>query len=223
LAQPNAKDTPVVFVCGRRRSGKSAWVKRYIAKHRRLLIWDYTGEYGRELSDVVAVYDRTTLIAQLKSSGKRGARLAFFPKLPPLPPTATVEQRRARARLFASFFDWFCRVALAWGNCTVVVEELASVTQPGKAPQGWGDVIRLSGHAHLTVVGVTQRPAEIDKTIIGNASLIHYCPLARADDLKYMARELRLPAADLDNLPPLHWIDRDTSTGKMTFGKLPWA
>lgn len=200
-----AKDTPVVFVCGRRRSGKSAWVKLYIAKHRRLLVWDYTGEYGRECPDIQQITDRPKLIAALMSSGRRGAaRLAFFPRDP-------------------SHFDWFCRAALAWGNCTVVVEELASVTTAGKAPRGWGDVIRLSAHAQLTVVGITQRPAEIDKTIVGNASLIHYCPLARAQDVVYMAKEMRLPAEKLDGLPLLHWIERDTGTGNVRPGKLPWA
>lgn len=202
IKPPSAVDTEVTFVCGRRRSGKSAWVKRRIAGMRRVLVWDYTGEYGREVSNMRAVGSRLDLIRILRRY--KNARVAFFPRDP-------------------GHFDWFCRAALAWGNCTVVVEELASVTQPGKAPRAWGDVIRLSAHRQLTVIGITQRPAEIDKTIIGNASTIHYCPLARAQDVKYMADEMRLTVPELDGLRLCHWIERDTGSGAITRGKLPWA
>ena len=86
---------------------------------------------------------------------------------------------------------------LVWGWATVVVEELADVTSSSKAPQGWGDVLRKGRAIGLKIYGLTQRPAESDKTIIGNASLFHAGRQSRSADRKYMAAELNLSAEDL--------------------------
>lgn len=202
MKKPAAKDTPVIFVCGRRRSGKSAWTKRQLSpiKVKRLLVWDPTGEYGRDLSSIKTVTRRGELIALLEKHRHSNCRVAFQGS--------------------AKDFEWFCKLARLWGSCTVVVEELASVTKAGRAPTAWGDLIRMSAHDHNTVYGIAQRPAEVDKTIIGNASMIHYCPLARHDDVALMAKEMRMKQAELDTLKPCQYIEFDTATLQTTRGKL---
>lgn len=198
------KDTPVIFVCGRRRTGKSASVKIDIAAKPRLLVWDSTGEYGRDLKRIEVVTDRAALVDLLAANKRGPLRVAYQPKK-------------------LSYFDWFCRLARAWGRCCVVVEELASVTQPAKAPPGWGDVVRLSAHDQNEVYAITQRPAEADKTVLGNATKIRCFALGRSRDVSYMAAELRMRESELDQLPPLWCYERDTGTQTMKTGKLPWA
>lgn len=187
----------IIVVCGGSGTGKSAWVKQQIATAKRCIVWDITGEYARH--GFLQINSATQLIAALKSTS---ARIAYVP--------ASV-----------SHFDLFCRAAYAWGRCTVVVEELADVTTPGKAPTGWGMIVRRGRHQGLTVYGVTQRPAESDKTIIGNATLTHCCKLKRDTDRAYMAREMGCDKKLLDALKPLEFIEADelgrVRRGKMTF------
>lgn len=185
----------IILICGGTGTGKSAWVKQQIARAARCIVWDITGEYGRV--GFVSLYTASDLIAALK---RPQGRFAFVPR-------------------DTSLFDFFCRAAYAWGRCVVVVEELADVTTPGKAPPGWGVILRRGRHRSLTVYGITQRPAESDKTIIGNATLIHCCKLKRAPDRAYMAREMGAPLSALDVLKPLEWLE-SSELGRVTRGKM---
>ena len=185
----------IFVVCGGSGTGKSAWVKQQIAKAARCIVWDITGEYARHGFEPICSAAR--LIESLRQSA---ARVAYVP--PSL-----------------GHFDFFCRAAYAWGRCTVVVEELADVTTPGRAPSGWGVVVRRGRHRGLTVYGITQRPAESDKTVIGNATLTHCCKLKRDPDRAYMAREMGCDKSLLDALKPLEWIEADEH-GRIRRGKM---
>ena len=97
------------------------------------------------------------------------------------------------------------------------------MTSPGKAPLGWGMVVRRGRdkERRLKVYGVTQRPSESDKTIMGNWTLIHCCLMTRFDDRAYMAKEMNIPREAIDSLQPLQWIEvdrsREVTTGQLTF------
>jgi hypothetical protein len=95
----------------------------------------------------------------------------------------------------AAHFDAFCKIAKLWGSlapCTAVVEELADVTNPGKAPPAWGDLLRWARKLGINIYAITQRPSESDKTIVGLAHSIICHAMARHADQIYMARELGL-------------------------------
>jgi hypothetical protein len=97
--------------------------------------------------------------------------------------------------------------AFSWGNCTAVAEETADVTTPAKAPVGWGTLVRRGRKRGISIIGVTQRPAESDKTIIGNATKIHCGMLKRPQDRKYMALEMDVPLQVVNELKPLEWLE----------------
>jgi len=175
----------IIVVCGSSGSGKSLWVKKRVARSRRLVVWDPAGEYYRV--GCISIMCARDLVRALCAKSGRFAYVA---------PTL-------------SHFDFFCRAAYSWGHCDVVAEELADVTTPGKAPAGWGMVVRRGRHQALTVYAVTQRPAESDKTAIGNATLIHCCRLKRDADRVYMAREMGVEKKILDALQPLEFIESD--------------
>lgn len=198
------KDTEIIYTCGKRRSGKSGSVKLELGNKKRLLIWDAPKEYGRDLKNIIVVRDRRQLVRLLAANKRGPLRVAFEP--PSL-----------------KHFDWFCRLAAVWGNCTVVVEELASVTTPAKAPAGWGDLVRLSAHYHVEIYAQTQRPAEADKTIFGNSTKVRCFKLVTVRDIKCMADEMRIDRADLDALP-LYWCyERNTETDRLKLLRMPWA
>ncbi|MEW8411361.1 MAG: hypothetical protein AB2696_21215 [Candidatus Thiodiazotropha sp.] len=193
------KQANIIVVCGGSGSGKSAWVKRQIAKDRRVLIWDVNDEY-----EGIKVSSRRELIAAVKGNKTKTFRVRY------VPPVVSPEE-----------FSFWCEVAFIAGNLTAIAEETADVTSPGKAPPGWGQVVRRGRHQRLTVYGITQRPAESDKTIIGNATLIHCCMMKREQDRAYMAREMGVPFEEVDQLRQLEWLEVSDSgqknRGKLTF------
>ncbi len=186
----------ITLVCGGSGSGKSAWVKRQAKHSRRVLAWDPLREYGK--AGFEQHFDLSALA--LKLDQRKTGRFAYVPE-------------------DLGDFAMFCRIAYAWGDCMVIAEELADVTSPGKAPKAWGKVLRQGRHRALDVYGITQRPAESDKTIIGNATLTHCCKLKRAEDRVYMAKQMDVPVEMLHALKPLEWVEA-TDTGQITRGKL---
>lgn len=188
-------------------SGKSAAVKRRIAEEKpdRLLVWDPQGEYAA----VLGVHPFTRLAGVQQALVKAGAgpvRLVFDPAPDP---AVMVKQ-----------FDAFCNLAYAAGNLWLVAEELSDVTQPGWAPAGWSKISRKGRHKGLSVLGVTQRPAAVDKHFFGNASRVRCGRLNYDADVKTMANVLRVQADEIGDLKPLEWIERDMGTGEITRGVL---
>lgn len=195
-------DGRIIVVAGSSGSGKSAWVKQQLRQHRRVLAWDPEAEYAHE-PGFVAIASPRALLDTLRKKTTQPGRYCFVPSS-------------------LSRFDWFCRLAFAWSRaapCAVVAEETADVTTPNKAPQWYGTLIRRGRKWGLTLYGVTQRPAESDKTIIGNAHVIHCGRMQRAQDRKYMAAELDVSAERVARLQPLEWIERGPG-GEITTGKL---
>lgn len=196
----------IVAAIGASGSGKSLWIKQQLRKGRarRLIIWDPQAEYG-EFGTVCA--SRAAMTEAAITAGAKGAAQMVYQPTGAL--SAYIEQ-----------FDFVCQVAYAWGNCTLVADELGDVTKPGWAPDGWSMVIRKGRHMGLTVIGAAQRPAIIDKTFFGLATLVHCGRLNYAADLKVMADVLAIQSAELVELLPLEWIERDMQTGKTRRGRV---
>lgn len=199
----SANEASITAAIGASGSGKSAWIKEGLrrAAPTRLLVWDPQGEYstfGRAYTDRVRLLD-----AVVKA-----------------PAFAAVYQPGDRQSLYAERFDWFCRLAYALGDLALVVEELADVTQPSRAPDGWSVVTRKGRHKALRVVAASQRPASVDKDFFGNCTLIHCGRLNYEADLRTMANVLRVEAPELAGLEPLAWVERNMLTGELRRGAL---
>ncbi len=193
-----ANRASIVAAIGATGSGKSAWIKQGIAraKPKRLLIWDPQGEYG-EFGDVYS--DRAALLDHVAHA--KAFRVVYRPgdKL------STYKPR----------FAWFCKLAYALGNATVILEELADVTEPSWAPDDWSVITRKGRHKGLRVIAASQRPASVDKDFFGNCTLIHCGRLNYGGDVKCMARVLGVPDAELLALPELAYIERDMQSGEL--------
>jgi hypothetical protein len=186
----NSQSAEIVLVTGSSGARKTTWLKKKTARRTRLAIYDAAKhEYGDVVQHIAR--NKRELLDLLKSNKSGKLRVAYQPPRPE-----------------PNDFNFFCRAVYAWANCTVIVEELADVTSSGKAPQGWGDILRKGRAFSMKVFAATQRPAESDKTIIGNATLIHAGRQSRFKDQKYMADEMALSADDFKMLPG-HWIEYD--------------
>jgi hypothetical protein len=188
-------DGRLVAVAGASRSGKTHWTAEQVKACRRLLVWDYKGEWHlRYRCRRVRSFGE---LRELVKSTAPPARLAFHVEF-----------------MDADAFNLFCRYAWLWvrqAEGTLIVEETASVTSPGKAPRPWGEILRMGLGYGANVFALTQRPAESDKTALGNASIVHCHRMGTTDDRAYMAKLLDVPIAQVQALKPREWIERHDS------------
>lgn len=195
-------DGTLHYVTGSMGSGKTSWVRAKVVSAARLLVWDGKGiDWGtRERCRVV---------------GPHELRSALF---------ASAGRYSYRVPVSRENFAVFCKLAWIWGRekpGVIVVDEIADVTTPAKAPQEWGEIARKVRAFGTDVYVTTQRPQECDKTAQGNAMIFHCGMMADADDQAYVARRLLggVPVADVAALGPLEYLERNVRTREVTRGR----
>lgn len=194
-------DGSLYVVTGASRTGKTTWVDAQTRAARRLLVWDSGDEWNWRFN-----CRRVESVFELAQAVKPGAGIARIAYCSPVTP---------------EHFAAFCRLAWVFIRVevgTLVIEELADVTTPGKAPTYWGEIVRKGLRYGPEIYALTQRPSESDKTVFGNASVIHTHQMDRVDDGKYMAKELRVDQSVIDALRPYQWVERDRRTKLLTNG-----
>ncbi len=201
--KPPVTEGTITAIVGASGSGKTYWLKRQISAAPRLLVWDIEGQYTERTKQV---FTRAGLVEAIQQDA---ARISF------------------QARSLQDFDFWaecafvFVRMGAEIGQKTAIVaEELADVTSPAKAPPGWGMLVRRCRKYGGDVYGITQRPAESDKTLFGNAMVLHVCGMQRDSDRAYIARELDMPKSTVAalNRDRFEYIHKDMRTGKVQFG-----
>lgn len=176
------------------RSGKSVWVKRVIEKHKRIIAFDPKGEYVFQMG-FTPCNSRSELIAALKSSSGE-ARIAY------------VKHDKKE-------FDFFCDCAFNWNReapSVVICEELANVTNSGKATGNWGRLVSQGLAYGPLIIGTVQRGQEVDNSIINNASFLHIGKHSTDDDAKYMAKKI---GVSIDKIPrePYRFLQWNAQNG----------
>lgn len=202
---PAHHNANVWAILGASGTGKSEFIKRWLAETQpaRLLIWDYKGEYSRFAKSARSIAALANACINAGAAGPLQARYR---------PTGDDDETERS-------FGQFCRIAYHWQNACVLVEELSVVTSPSFAPQSWRVLCVMGRDRGLHVVGASQFPAQIDKSFLGNATLIHSGGLRTEPHRKAVAIELDIKPDEL-RLLPLQWIEKNFSTGAMRRGKL---
>jgi hypothetical protein len=94
-------------------------------------------------------------------------------------------------------FDKFCRAVWSIGNCVLLVEELSRVTMASWAPIAWKNICTAGRHQGIEIIGVCQRPAQVDKEFLGNATEIRCYKVGFMADAKAMADVLFMKPDDV--------------------------
>lgn len=196
----------IVAVFGATGSGKSLFVKEQLAigKPSRLMIWDPMKEYGSYGQVFSKAADAVKAVA--KAGKNKKFSIVFQPSFDP--------ERRAKQ------FDFICGFAYALGDLTFLVEELRFVTTPSYAPMNWAQITLTGRHKGLMVIGVSQRPASIDKDFLSGATLIHTGKLTYPEDRKAVAKAMGEKESLLEGILPLEYVEKNMDTGEMVKGKM---
>lgn len=198
------EDGRIEVVSGASRSGKTAYVRKALAKAKRIWAWDPEDQWAQE-PGFLRVTNRKQLAAAI---AKKGAQKIAY----------------VTGGDLKEEFNYFCQCAMYAGRyvepMNVIAEELADVTSQGKAPGHWGILVRRGLKRGINIWPISQRWAEADKTAMGNASDFILFRCATGSDAAYLEKKTGVPAAELVSMPPLYWIKKDNLTGKFTRGKL---
>jgi hypothetical protein len=199
-ARNQRDDGKLYAISGSARQGKTLGVMQAVAKALRCLVWDVRGEWLSK--GFTCVKSLSSLAKLLRECGDDQHRFAYWGAL--------------------GDFDGFCELAYVWGMlwpAAIVVDELADVTNPGKAPPGWGQLIRKGLYYGNHIYAITQRPAESDKTVWGNASVLRCYHMVSPNDQDYMGSRLVVPSTEIALLKPLEYLERPQG-GDIKRGKL---
>ena len=168
------------------RSGKSTPVKEIAKQRDRVLAYDPKGEYVQ--MGFKACESRAELFKALKES--TGAEKISF----------VANSRKD--------FQFWCDCAYNWNRqkpAVLIAEELANVTNAGKAEDNWGRLINQSLAFNPLILATVQRGQEVDKGLMNNASYLHIAQHQTNDDANYIASKIDVP---LEMIPrdPLKFI-----------------
>jgi hypothetical protein len=196
----------IVAAIGARGTGKSAWVQQQLAQLRpaRLAVWDLMQEYGH-LPSTARLGDA------IRAMSSRRFAIAFHP--------SRDDAERAKQ------FELWCRACLQAGQLQAVVEELRFVTSPSWAPAPWREMTLLGRHPKhsLSIIGTSQRPAQVDKDFFGNCDLIHCGRLVGQADAKTAAEVLGVDHRELLRMADLDYFERRAGAGNASRGTLKFT
>lgn len=179
----------IIFVAGQRGSGKTFWVKHYLAGLSRYLLYDTLGEYdGPRYLDIISFIE-----ACQQDSG--GYLEAIFD-----PPTN-------------EDFPYFCRVALSVGRVYVVVEEIDLFTTPYNTPVELQKLIKYGRHYGVNIVGVSRRPSEVSRLFTSQATRFIAFLQREPRDIQYFRSIMGQWADHIPILQDHAFLDVDFSKG----------
>lgn len=187
------EDGRLTVVAGASRSGKTAWVRKAIAKDKRVFVWDVEDQWSK-LPGYTKVETQAALFAIAKKPGP--LKVAYV----------------AGGDLKKEFDFWAGCVQCAGryvAPVTAICEEIADVTTPSKAPGNYGILLRRGLKRGNDIYTISQRWAEADKTAVGNASAFVMFRMSSGDDVRYMARKTMVPFEELAGLKTIFYEGTD--------------
>lgn len=200
---------------GARGTGKTAWIKQLLArtKPRRLMVWDFKHD------------------PSLKGLGVEYRALPAFIR-DCQAPTFSMRYLPDHGRDIHAQFDLFCQAAWLAGDVMVFVDELPEVTKANKAPQAWRRIVNVGREytagqggkiKRISIIGAAQRPAECDKSFIGNCDVVHVGRLGNLADAKAMSQAMGVRPEELMALADLEWIEKRADSPEIFRGKLSFG
>lgn len=106
-------------------------------------------------------------------------------------------------------FNFLCACAFKLGGLTLVVEELQLVVSAGGSGPGWADCTMRGRNEGLSVVGIAQRPASVDKNFLDMCSTVRTGCLNNEASRRTMAGLLDVDPDDIKRLAELEYIERE--------------
>lgn len=186
------KGTDCLLVMGRRGCGKSYLAKRLQELWPRKVIFDSLHEYQDECERANSFLEFCEIIARLKSASPDRFTLVV---------NFDIESEHSQSE-----FDQMLRLCYYYGNIQVIIEEVQNFSSPHNLPHWLKNCLLTGRHQNLSLLFTTQRPGELNKTILSQCSHIFCGSLIEGNDLRYISAFLRQDSQRLVQLPEREFL-----------------
>ena len=149
----------VTLIFGKRGSGKTTLCKKLLEKINRKIVIDYIGEYQGTI-----VNDEISMLNEIRKNPKRF--------------DIVIRLKEKRDNIFT--------VLNSMTNYTLIVEELSLYCNPHNIEPGLYGIIAYGRHKNISFVGISQRPAQINRLITSQATTIFTFRQVEPIDVKYL-------------------------------------
>lgn len=174
-----------IGVIGQSGSGKTTLLKLLIKRERRVLIWDWRGEYdGDEISTLHAL------------PAAAYYRKSFLVRYRPFQPDLVAE--------FNDLARFLCRQNDAVGRCadfTFVIDEAALVTRNRNDAGGLSLLLRVTRHQRINLWWASQRPSGLPGSFLSETRQLYAFRLENPFDVRMLKG--RFADTDLARIPLL--------------------
>lgn len=195
-------------VMGQSGTGKGVWIKSELRrlKPKRIIILDPQDEYGA-FAQVVSAGELARIVAAAGTAKPFAVRYVF-------PKSCTADH-------FKRIFNLACKLAYAVGDCAFLVEELSNFTTASYGPPLWRRMCNSGRHEGVWVIGCSQFPAQVDKSFLSNATMVHCGWLGEEPHRKAIAQRMDVHPDMIKRLPDMHYLewhreDRRIEAGQIT-------
>lgn len=177
--------TDCILIMGQRGCGKSYLCKNIQSLWPKRVIIDSLGEYD-EHEAVHSFHEFTERLIQLKNSNSDSFVLVY--------------QFDPESSLSQAEFDQIMRVCYYFGNIQVVIEEVQLYASVHSIPHWLKQCLLTGRHQNLSLIFTSQRPGEINKTIISQCAHIFCGKIVEGNDLRYVSSFLNQDSQKLTSL-----------------------
>jgi len=185
------KSTDCILIMGRRGCGKSYLAQKVQSVWPRRIILDTLGEY-EEGEIVYSFHEFAEKLIQLKSSSTQNFALIYK-----FDPESDMSEEE---------FNEVMRLSYYFGNVQIVLEEVQNFSSPHVLPKWLKNCLLTGRHQNISVLATTQRPGELNKTILSQCAHIFVGQINEGNDLKYISAFLNQDAKKLVSLPERRFL-----------------
>jgi len=186
----------IIVICGKRREGKSKFLKWLVKNFKRRIIWDVNHEHKTMGFNIHYPY-------MVEEQWKRGiTRIVFQPF------SKTDED-----------FEKFLEAIYNFNNFVLIIEEVEKYADSYHMPTTLKKFIDTGRHKGVGIVATLRRPARTHKDLLSNADHIFMFHQHLQIDVDYLKEWVGDKASEISNLPKFNYLHYDDREGTVVHKK----
>ncbi len=191
------KPTDCILVMGQRGCGKSYLAKRLQSLWPKRVIIDSLSEYQVDKNNKNNNFENSIIVNNFNEFTEKMIEL----KNQNSEKFVIIYNFDPESDLNSEIFDEILRISYYFGNIQIVIEEVQLYSSPHQLTKWLKNCLLTGRHKGLSLLFTTQRPGELNKTILSQCAHIFCGKITEGNDLRYISSFLNQNSEKLINIP----------------------